>query len=206
MTDHHQAQQTPPVQSASVGNKDLHALPGKLYDQSANYAALIRREIQAGDKDDLEIKKFIDRQANEFCVHEKFGNFKAKEVLINQYTAKFGESLEEHIERLKQKAENLNAGDKDMAYENAMKLPEYMQEQSEPNTYLAYSKIAGHLAHDLGITERKARSLMVQAYKDRHNGKNYFTDFAKIEERCLRRERGLPDISQTYKQKGSPGM
>jgi hypothetical protein len=86
-------------------------------------------------------------------------------------------------------------------YLMAHKAGDIMERQDEPNFFRAFDRLANNLSQDLGITEKKARSMMVQNYKERHYN-DYFSDYDKTEERRIK-AKGMSDQTPAQDQKAS---
>ncbi len=177
------------------------SLSDKQFDQSMDYAKILRREIQAEGA----FKDKLDGMAREFAIGQKFGAYTAANIIRDQYELRYNETPKDHMQRLLKNEEKLGEFEKTVAYDQSIACRDKMVRQSEPQFYRAYDSQANDLAKSLNITEKKAKSLMVKAYKEKHTD-NYFKDFGKAEEIRLRTERGLPILSQTMKQSASPSV
>ncbi len=176
-------------------------LSDKQFEQSMDYAKILHREIRA----EGQFKSKLEGMARELSLDAHFDSYVAARIIRDQYELRYGETPKEHLQRLRDKAEQLTEEDKKKAYDLSLKVSRTMEQQEDPNFFRAYDRTANQFAHSLGITEKKARSLMVQAYKERHEN-NYFNDYGKVEEKRIRASRGLPEKSQKMKKKAELNM
>ncbi len=165
-------------------------LTDKQFDQSLDYAKILRREIQA----EGQFKTKLDGMAREFSLDAKFGAYTADKIIRDQYELRYGESPNAHLQRLLDKEKGLTTADQHTAFDHAHKVAGYMEQQAEPNFYRAFDRVSNNLANSLEITEKKARSLIVQSYKERHQ-QDYIREFGLMEEKRIRKDRGIPEKS-----------
>ena len=127
------------------------SLSDKQFDQSMDYAKILHREIEAEGK----FKSKLDGLAYEFSISAIFGSYTANKILRDQYELRYGETPNDHLQRLLDNEQKLGTLDKQKAYEYALKSADHMEQQANPNFFRAFDRQAGNLAKSLTITEKK---------------------------------------------------
>lgn len=176
-------------------------LSDKQFDQSMDYAKILKREIQA----EGQFKTKLDGMAREFSLDAKFGAYTADKILRDQYKLRYGEEPNDHLQRLLENEKNLTSSDQHKAFECTGKITDKMEQQANPNFFRAFDRVSNHLASSLEITQKKARSLVVQTYKERHD-QDFIQEFGKTEEKRICKSRGLSDKEKEPEQKKSNTM
>lgn len=147
------------------------SLTDSQFDESWALAEIMHRAIR---KTGSFHEKLTD-YGHAFARAEKFDEMKGKVIIRDQFKARYGQTMNQMRETLKEREAALLDVAREDALQNARMIEALIRDGDTMPFYQAYDKTGGALAEKFNITETGAKELMKTAYRETEGRELYDT-------------------------------
>ncbi|MEL7174139.1 MAG: hypothetical protein AAFN05_14385 [Pseudomonadota bacterium] len=134
--------------------------------------------------------------AHAYSRTQKFDTMKGEIILRGLYEARFGRSLNDYREQLKEREDGIDGSYAQTELEAARKVVSMIDGDDATPFYLAHDRQSARLADTLDITQAAAKRRMAEAYRSAE-GRELYEDGKAAEVRSYKPEERAPANSRT---------